>query len=178
MRYMLFLLALLVAPMAHAGQQFPLADARPNPQTTPGAIDPRVTQHNLGETICRWGGYTRSVRPPEGYTERLKRRQVRAMYGYGHRLGAFEEDHLISLELGGSPTSPRNLWPEPHKVRGGWGSYAKDRLENRLHNMVCHGELSLRQAQHVIATDWIQAYKQYIGPAPNPNPMRWQRPGE
>ena len=26
----------------------------------------------------------------------------------------YQEDHLISLELGGNPTDPRNLWPEPY----------------------------------------------------------------
>ena len=78
----------------------------------------------------------------------------------------YEEDHLISLELGGSPSSPRNLWPEPHHVIGGWGSYTKDKLENRLHSMVCHGQISLAEAQHEIATDWIAAYKRDIGPTP------------
>ena len=152
---------------------FPAADALPDPRLTPGAIDPTVTQRNLGQTICRRGGYTRSVRPPESVTERLKRRQVR-QYGYaqqvGHaglRLRHYEEDHLVSLELGGSPADPRNLWPEPHRVVGGWGSHAKDRLESRLHTMVCRGQLGLTDAQRMIATNWIVAYKRYVGPAPS-----------
>ena len=145
----------------------PLSEALPNQQMTPGAIDQRVTQDNLRETICRRGGYTRSVRPDEDYTERLKRRQV-AEYGYAdRRLRDYEEDHLVSLEIGGAPADPRNLWPEPHRVIGGWGSYAKDRLENRLHSLVCHGRLSLSQAQNEIATNWIEAYKRYIGPTPD-----------
>lgn len=75
--------------------------------------------------------------------------------------------HLISLELGGSPDSPQNLWPEPHHVIGGWGSYAKDKLENRLHSMVCRRRISLEQAQRAIATNWIAAYKQYVGATPD-----------
>ena len=156
-----------VAAEGRYGVVFPTADALPNPRLTPGAIDPRVTQADLGETICKRGGYTRSVRPPEQYTERLKREQVR-QYGYtDYRLRDYEEDHLVSLELGGSPGSSRNLWPEPHHVIGGWGSYTKDKLENRLHRMVCHGQISLSKAQHEIAADWIAAYKRYIGPQPD-----------
>lgn len=145
----------------------PESQAMPNPKLTPGAISSAVTQQNLDETICRRGGYTKSIRPEEAYTERLKREQIRE-YGYSDtRQYDYEEDHLISLELGGSPDSPKNLWPEPHHVIGGWGSYAKDKLENRLHALVCHGEISLAQAQHEIATDWISSYKAHIGAVPN-----------
>ena len=59
--------------------------------------------------------------------------------------------HLVPLELGGSPASPRNLWPEPHHVAGGWGSYRKDRLENRLNHLVCRGRITLAVARHAIA---------------------------
>ncbi|OZB57107.1 MAG: hypothetical protein B7X35_02670 [Halothiobacillus sp. 14-56-357] len=145
----------------------PESQAMPNPKLTPGAISSAVTQQNLDETICRRGGYTKSIRPEEACTERLKREQIRE-YGYSDtRQYDYEEDHLISLELGGSPDSPKNLWPEPHHVIGGWGSYAKDKLENRLHALVCHGEISLAQAQHEIATDWISSYKTHIGSVPN-----------
>lgn len=129
-------------------------------------INPAVTQDNLDETICRKGGYTKSIRPPQEYTARLKREQIRE-YGYtDYRMRDYEEDHLVSLELGGSPDSPKNLWPEPHHVIGGWGSYAKDKLENRLHKLVCQGRIHLSEAQRAIATNWIDAYKRYVGPAP------------
>ncbi len=145
---------------------FPRSRALPNARLTPGTLNSAVTQATLRETICRRGGYTRSIRPAERYTEELKREQIRE-YGYGdRRLRDYEEDHLISLELGGSPDSPRNLWPEPHHVVGGWGSYAKDRLENRLHWMVCHGQIPLSQAQYLISHDWIAAYRKYLGPEP------------
>lgn len=151
---------------------FGLDQALPKSRLTPGALDTAVTQSNIRQTICV-RGYTKSIRPPEQYTERLKRRGVR-QYGYTDlRLRDYEEDHLVSLELGGSPTSPRNLWPEPHHVIGGWGSYAKDRLENRLHTLVCRGRVPLAQAQRDIAGDWIAAYKRYVGP--NPFPSRRHR---
>jgi hypothetical protein len=52
---------------------FPPEDALPNPRLTPGAINPAVTQATLGQTICRRGGYTRSIRPPEDYTMEIGR---------------------------------------------------------------------------------------------------------
>lgn len=141
----------------------------PNPSLTPGALNNAVTPNDLYSTVCR-RGWTRTIRPPEDYTERLKREQIR-QYGYvDRRLGAYEEDHLVSLELGGSPTSPENLWPEPHQAEGGWGSYAKDRLENRLNHLVCDHQISLSAAQTMIATNWIAAYQRYIGPTPDNRP--------
>jgi len=142
--------------------RFPLHDALPDRTLTPGASSAAVTQANVRGTICV-RGYTRTVRPPEPYTERLKREQIRE-YGYrDHWLRDYEEDHLIPLELGGSPTSPRNLWPQPRHVAGGWGAHRKDRLENQLNYLVCRGRLSLATAQRAIATDWIAAYRRYIG---------------
>lgn len=155
------------------GLVFPRSDALPNPRLTPGALNPAVTQANIHETICRPGGYTRSIRPDEHYTEQLKREGIR-QYGYVQSMGRdafrfsnYEEDHLVSLELGGSPDSPQNLWPEPHHVIGGWGSYAKDKLENRLHSLVCRGQIPLAEAQYDIAHDWVAAYKKYIGATPD-----------
>jgi hypothetical protein len=53
-----------------------------------------------------------------------------------------QEDHLISLELGGHPTDPRNLWPEPRPH-----AEEVDRIENELNGKVCSGELTLAEAQ-------------------------------
>lgn len=184
----LFLALAVAAPVAHAWSArspdetqgryavvFPASAELPNPKLTPGALNPAVTQANIDETICRRGGYTRSIRPEVSYTENLKRQGIQ-QYGYSdHRLRDYEEDHLISLELGGSPTSPQNLWPEPHHVVGGWGSYAKDRLENRLHSLVCKHQMPLAQAQHAIATNWVAAYQQVIGG--NPSSQRTHRYG-
>ena len=69
-------------------------------------------------------------------------------------------DHLISLELGGS-NSIRNLWPESRRTQP-WNAWVKDALENKLHRMVCTGQLDLKVAQHDIATNWIAAYKKYF----------------
>lgn len=158
------LATLAMASNRHAAV-FPASDALPDVRLTPGAPDPEVTQENIHRTICVHG-WTRTVRPPERYTERLKRRQI-LQYGYtDHSLRDYEEDHLVPLELGGSPASPENLWPEPRHVVGGWGSHAKDRLENRLRHLVCRGRLSLASARRRIAANWIETYKHLLGSAP------------
>lgn len=134
----------------------------PNRSITPGAINGAVTQADIDTTICV-RGWTRTVRPPESYTEPLKRRLIRA-YGYADR--ELRDYELEPLELGGAPGNPKNLWPEPHVAQGGWGSRTKDRLENKLHRLVCSGQLSLAAARRMIATNWIAAYKRFIGPTP------------
>ena len=136
---------------------------RPDPTLTPGAIDPTVTQANIHATICRTG-WTRAIRPPQPYTEALKRRQIDE-YGYpDRRLGHYEEDHLIPLSLGGSPTDPRNLWPQPRHAPGGWDAARKDDLELWLHDLVCQGRMGLAEAQHAIAGDWVRAYRRHPPP--------------
>lgn len=120
----------------------------PDPSCTPGAVNPDVTQSNVATTICR-SGWTKMIRPPVSYTEPLKLQQM-AAYGESGSPRGYEEDHLISLELGGSPTDPRNLWPEP-----GASPNPKDRVENAAHRAVCSGQMTLGQAQHDIATDWV-----------------------
>jgi hypothetical protein len=81
-----------------------------------------------------------------------------------HSPGDYEIDHLISLELGGS-NSIKNLWPESHRTSP-WNAQVKDRLEDKLHELVCSGQLDLKTAQQAIASNWIEAYKKYVSPNP------------
>jgi len=111
-----------------------------DPARTPGVLNPAVTQATIGATICR-SGWTRTVRPPTDYTNALKRRQMRA-YGEHGPVSAYQEDHLVSLELGGDPTDPQNLWPEPYPRAA-----TVDSIENALNAQVCSGHLSLADAQ-------------------------------
>jgi hypothetical protein len=111
-----------------------------SPTLTPGALNPAVTQVTIAATICR-RGWTATVRPPTNYTTALKLRQM-AQYGEAGPPGAYQEDHLISLELGGDPTDPSNLWPEPYPRAS-----KVDRMENGLNAQVCAGGLSLDEAQ-------------------------------
>ena len=131
----------------------------PDPSLTPGAINPSVTQENIQATVCV-RGYTKTIRPPAHYTNKLKKRQI-SQYGYTDRNPKhYEEDHLIALSIGGAPHDPLNLWPEPRKSE--WDAKKKDRLEFVLYKMVCANEISLAEAQHEMATDWIEAWKRYV----------------
>jgi hypothetical protein len=134
----------------------------PNPTQTPGAIDHSVTQANIHQTICV-SGYSKTVRPPESYTEQLKRSQLRNGYSVQGvtQLSQYEEDHLISLEIGGSPTAVANLWPEAHFIP--WSSFLKDKVENKLHAMICSGQIALATAQHEIASNWEAVYISFYG---------------
>lgn len=123
----------------------------PDPQCTPGAVNPAVTQATLGSTICR-SGYTATIRPPASMTDQLKHEQIAAYGDTDTRSRDYEEDHLVSLELGSAPDDPRNLWPEP-----GASPNPKDRVENDLHRAVCDGRVSLASAQAAIAADWTTA---------------------
>ncbi|HEY4411645.1 MAG TPA: hypothetical protein VGN06_01495 [Gaiellaceae bacterium] len=106
----------------------------------PGVLNPDVTQATIGWTICVHG-WTATVRPPVEYTNDLKVKQMRA-YGETGSPSEYQEDHLISLELGGDPTDPRNLWPEPYPRASD-----VDRIENELNAQVCSGKLTLVEGQ-------------------------------
>lgn len=125
----------------------------PDPVCTPGATDPRVTQSDIFSTICV-PGYTKTVRPPASYTSALKAKQMVA-YGDTGPASSYEEDHRVPLEVGGNPTDPRNLWPEPWA--GTQGAHAKDLIENRVHADVCDGKLTLAEGRSVFVGDWWAA---------------------
>ncbi|WP_200834413.1 hypothetical protein [Amycolatopsis alkalitolerans] len=135
----------------------------PDPACTPGQTNPAVSDATVDSTICR-SGWTETVRPAESFTESLKADQIRA---YGYRdvaTGDYEEDHLIPLELGGAPSDPRNLWPEP-----GHSPNPKDEVENTLRNAVCAHRIDLAAAQHAIVADWTTAVA-VLGLSPAPSP--------
>ena len=109
------------------------------------------------ETICNPEWHTGYIRPSVSYTSHLKLQQMRE-FGLKGEPGDYEEDHLISLELGGHPTDPKNLWPEPFEPRP--GAREKDEVENYLHRRVCEGSIRLGDAQRAIVSDWYRVYLQ------------------
>lgn len=124
----------------------------PDPQLTPGyALD--VTKAD----ICT-PGYAKKVRAVPQAVKELAYREYGITSRQPHE---YEVDHLISLELGGS-NSIKNLWPESF-VTEPWNAHVKDKLENKLHDMICTGQIDIKAAQREIATDWITAYKKYLG---------------
>jgi len=131
----------------------------PNPQITPGAIDPAVTPQNLQSTVCV-KGYTATVRPDKRVTNRLKREQIRQYRYDDTNPRNYEQDHLIPLSIGGNPSDPRNMWPQPRD--GAWGADEKNDLEFIAYRLVCNGQLNLKEAQRRIATNWIEAYQAWV----------------
>lgn len=125
----------------------------PDPHCTPGAIDPAVTQANIGSTICRTG-YTDTVRPPKEATAPLKRQSL-AQYGQPSS-PTTEYDHLVSLELGGA-NAVSNLYPEPNRTGATDFLNPKDAVEHDLNKAVCSGKIPLVAAQQAIATNWTTA---------------------
>jgi hypothetical protein len=137
----LAVVALLAFSLLHSGGGGGLTPSLPASATlTPGSLNLDVTQATIGSTICL-RGWTKTVRPPTSYTSALKKRQMPA-YGETGPTSDYQEDHLISLELGGNPTDPKNLWPEPYPRAA-----EVDKVENELNAKVCSGELSLAEAQ-------------------------------
>jgi hypothetical protein len=89
------------------------------------------------------------------------RRRVFALYGMpGADPNAYEVDYLITPALGGADDIG-NLWPQSYRATI-WNARVKDALEDRLHDLVCRGDLDLPTAQHEISSDWIGAYKKYF----------------
>ncbi len=129
---------------AHAGERYLYPDSR----LTPGSVDPRAT----AECVCT-PGYTASVRDVPLHA----RKEVFKEYGidYPPPHGAYEVDHFIPLELGGS-NDIKNLWPEPADPHPGF--HEKDHVENYLHHEVCSGRMTLREAQEEIRIDWYKVY--------------------
>jgi hypothetical protein len=126
----------------------------PDRRCSPGAYYEALATGVVCAAAFRTGGI-RNV--PES-----EKHAVEAAYGmrpasYGSKL---EIDHIVSLELGGS-NDIANLFPEQAP-----GYHAKDKLENRMHGMVCSGDISLTAAQHQIAADWKALYRRVFGVAP------------
>jgi hypothetical protein len=111
------------------------------PTHTPGVRYFKVKQATIGSTICV-SGWTKTIRPSASYTTALKKQQLAAWHYADQNPSHYEEDHLISLELGGAPWSKKNLWPEPHAQ-----SSKSDPRENAWHKLLCNGTLTLKQAR-------------------------------
>lgn len=124
----------------------------PDPKLTPGATF-QVSINQIAEP-----GYSAGVR----HVTAKQKEEAFARYGvHPIKTGDYEIDHLISLELGGS-NDDANLWPQSYKTLP-WNAHKKDVLENRLHHLVVERQIPLEQAQSEIATNWIAAYKKYVG---------------
>jgi hypothetical protein len=126
----------------------------PDRRCSPGAYYEQLTK----AVICSPGFRTSAIRNvPESEKDAVKRE-----YGLPERRfgSALEIDHIVSLELGGS-NDIANLFPELANAHPGYR--VKDRLENRLHDLVCSGAMSLAAARTQIAADWQALYEKVFG---------------
>ena len=150
--FALLVLLLLAGPLIADPARSPVL---PDPALTPGDV---LTTD--AAVVCV-SGYTKTVRD----VPQSVKNQVYRQYGVVSREPReYEVDHLISLERGGS-NSIRNLWPQSY-ITQPLNARVKDKLENKLHKLVCDGKLPLEQAQREIAADWTKAYEKHIGPLP------------
>jgi len=147
-------------PVKHVGP----TECYPDPAKTPGCALPQVTTEQVTTP-----GYTETAR----HVSKLLKWQVFVLYGFAapgepldlqrlHDLeNQFEIDHFVSLELGGS-NDIKNLWPQPYAApvveNQTLGARQKDVVETALHRMIARGQITLKQAQDIILTDWVKAY--------------------
>jgi len=129
------------------------AGAAPVPD---GHLTPGATRIVTREDLCSSQDFAGFYPIPAGVAVRVfKSYQIR-----NPSPRSYEVDYLISPALGGAEDI-RNLWPQPYGS-GEWTAHQKDALEERLHDLVCAGQVELEVAQRDIASDWIAAYRKYF----------------
>ncbi len=139
MRSRILALTLLLTPMGAFAEELPLNSV--------------VTQATIDRTICAIG-WTKTVRPPRSYTNRIKIKLIRELELPEELLVDFELDHRIPLALGGAPSDPRNLELQPWDEAG-----EKDAIEACLARAVCAHKITLEEARRRIWRDWREAGK-------------------
>ena len=126
----------------------------PDRRCSPGAYYTGLTK----AVLCSSSFHTSSVRNvPDSEKHAVEVEYGMTPKSYGRTL---EVDHIVSLELGGS-NDIANLFPERAP-----GCRVKDKLENKLHVLVCSGAMTLHAAQVGIAANWQVLYKNVYGIAP------------
>jgi hypothetical protein len=140
------------------------------PDYVTGPSNSAVTQENLSQTVCstqkdaNGKTWVHDQRPSTSYTDRIKKQLLDKYYPGADPL-AYELDHDVSIEAGGDPRDPANLWLEPwHMVVGGvdLGAKTKDVVENRVHKELCTGNLTLVQARaKLVGHAWVYSAYEY-----------------
>jgi hypothetical protein len=147
------------APDGRTVEQLIAAHVLPDPALTPGVLNPAVTPATIAATICVHG-WTATVRPSGYGTDRLRDAETPA----GFRPLDGELDHLVSIEDGGAPADPKNLWWMVYADR--YGARVKDVLETMVSRAVCAGRMTLDQARAALSTNWLIGYQTYVGSLP------------
>lgn len=121
----------------------------PDTSLTPGAVLTTDVAR-----VCQ-PDYSKSVRHTSSKLKEEIYREYHLHKGTGH----YEIDHLIPLGLGGADVK-ENLWPESYHSRT-WNAHTKDRLEWKLHRMVCAQEIDIKEAQQAFAANWITSFQHF-----------------
>lgn len=152
--------AVLLSSASHAT----LSPAYPQASPAPGigTVNPLVTQANIATTICV-SGWTATVRPSTSFTGKIKVGLLNSAHIPMASSTDYELDHDISIEVGGAPADPHNLWLErwyiPVAGGGDVGAHSKDQVENYLKREVCAGRMKLTDAQAAIrGSNWLAIY--------------------
>lgn len=127
----------------------------PNRALTPGRVDNKVTK----QILCS-PGYLQahSTIPADVRAKVMKRYNVSPN-------AQVDIDNLVSVEVGGSFTDVRNLWPQdvcPAFSAGKtcFGIQEKNLVEANLYQRICSGQISMADAQDIVRSGkWIQEYK-------------------
>ena len=130
----------------------------PDPNCTPGAINPTVTVAELRDPAFRTACIRQQVTTEQEKAQTYRRYSIPHPANNSGGSQSCELDHLVPLELGGADTLD-NIWPmcgPPGVPLAERYFKQKDVVENYLAWRVRRGELDLAQAQRGIATNWTQ----------------------
>jgi hypothetical protein len=147
------------APDGRTAAQLIAAHVLPDPETTPGVLNPDVTANTIKSTVCV-AGWTATVRPPTDWTDKLRNADTPE----GATPVDGELDHLISIEDGGAPADPTNLWWMAYHDL--YGARVKDVLETKVKRLLCAGKIGLDQARAALSPNWLIGYQTYVGALP------------
>jgi hypothetical protein len=115
----------------------------------------------MSPPACREPSEKRSLQPTGPGVHLIQTHHVRLRLAQtAHRTQLWSRS---ILEIGGS-NDIANLYPEPGS--GPASYHVKDKLENKLHALVCAGSMTLHAAQVGIAHNWETLYKTVFGVAP------------
>lgn len=155
MNFVAFLAALLLAGAP------PAADGL---ITVHGVRNPDVTQANIHQTICVPGWSQIERKKLGSHAEEIKKAAMAAAGIPWSQSRNYELDHDASIEDGGSPTDLGNLSLQPYF--GQYNAHQKDKVEDKIHELICNGTITLDQGYTDLTTNWIAAYRKYVGPLP------------
>jgi hypothetical protein len=158
-----------LTPAHYRSHQISTDSAAPLPDSTvtPGIADPDAVAdltkkphmiNNVERNLCADDFRTEPIRSSISDFEGLKKK-VCSEYSLSVCDKSSEGDHLISLENGGCKDCLANLWPQPEDAPGVVGYHTKDVVENRTHELICAGTITLEQGQRGLADDWYQFAK-------------------